>query len=128
MVEAAVAPASPDLEYIRSRWREVIEGLRGAGSRGNLDALLRSACEPVAVEGNTLVLGFYYQFHKEKIEDPKYTHLVETKISQVLGTPYKISCVLTPKGKKAPNQSAVKGHLVRAAQEMGARIINVEEL
>ena len=118
---------SPELDYVRSRWRDVIEALRGTGSRGNLDALLRSACEPVGLEGDTIVLGFYYQFHKEKIEDPKYAHLVENKINQVLGTPYKVSCILTPKEKKASNQSAVKGHLVRAAQEMGARIINVEE-
>ncbi|MCH8963269.1 MAG: hypothetical protein IH820_18635, partial [Bacteroidetes bacterium] len=54
-------------------------------SKGSLDALLRNACEPIAIEGETLVVGFYYPFHKSKIEDPKYRHLVEKKVSEVFG-------------------------------------------
>ncbi|MBE0415552.1 MAG: DNA polymerase III subunit gamma/tau [Dehalococcoidia bacterium] len=108
-------------EEIRSRWGEVVNATRGLGSKGNLDALLRSACEPVALEGDTLVLGFYYDFHKEKIEDPKYRNMVERKVSEVFGQPYKIRCVLTERKKKAP------GHLVEAALQMGARIVDEEE-
>jgi hypothetical protein len=110
---------SPEIEHLRNRWREVVTSLRGMGSRGNLDAFLRSACEPVALEGDTIILGFYYDFHKEKIEDPKYRHMVEQKVSEVFGTPYKISCRLI--GPKS------KGHLVEAALQMGAKIIDREE-
>jgi len=120
--EVALPPESyTEIEYFRSRWREVINATRGMGSKGNLDALLRSACEPVAVEGDTLILGFYYQFHKEKIEDPKYRHMVEAKVNQVFGKPYKIRCVLTERKKKD------LGHLVEAALQMGARIVDDEE-
>ena len=73
----------------RGRWREVVGSLRGMGSQ--VDAFLRNACEPVALEGNTLVLGFYYEFHKDKIEDPKYRQIVEQKVSEIFGEPYKIS-------------------------------------
>jgi DNA polymerase-3 subunit gamma/tau len=112
---------SPEIEQFRSRWSEVVGSLRGMGSRGNLDAFLRSACEPVALEGNTLVLGFYYDFHKEKIEDPKYRHMVEQKVSEIFGEPYKISCRLISPKKKS------QGHLIDAALQMGAKIVDMEE-
>jgi DNA polymerase-3 subunit gamma/tau len=115
-------PSNPDFEYIQAHWGDFVHTLRGAGSSGNLDAFLRSACEPIAVEDDTLVLGFYYSFHKEKIENPKYRHLVEKKLEEEFGTPGKIRCVLKPKDKKR----AEEGHLVKAALEMGGRITSVE--
>ena len=121
--EEAEAPCEPGVEYIRNQWGDFVETLRGMGSSGNLDAFLRSACEPVAVEDDTLVLAFYYSFHKEKIEDPKYRHLIEKKLGEKFTSPSKVRCVLRPKAK----QRAVEGHLVRAALEMGGRITSVEE-
>jgi len=109
-----------DIEYFRNRWKDVVSATKGMGSKGNLDALLRSACEPVALEGETLVLGFYYEFHKEKIEDPKYRHMVEKKVSEVFGKNYKIRCMLTER------KAASRGHLVEAALQMGAKIIEEE--
>jgi len=103
------------------RWKEFIESLRGEGSSGNLDAFLRSACEPLALEGDTLTLGFYYSFHKEKIEDPKYRHLVERKLKEVFGQPYKVKCVLVDHKKKKA-QSKEQSPLIQAAEEMGAEI------
>ena len=99
----------------------MVSATKGMGSKGNLDALLRSACEPVALEGETLVLGFYYEFHKEKIEDPKYRHMVEAKVSEVFGQSYKIRCVLTER------KARTRGHLVEAALQMGAKIIDEED-
>ncbi len=121
------APAQPhyppEVEYFRANWERAVDALRGTGSKGNLDAFLRNACEPVALENDTIVLGFYYSFHKEKIEDPKYRHLVENKLSEVFGAPYRIRCILIGREKRSLSQ----GHLVKAAMEMGARIINTEE-
>ncbi|MBA7599517.1 Holliday junction ATP-dependent DNA helicase RuvB [subsurface metagenome] len=127
--EAPVAPEagkvepvekpSPEIEHLRTRWRDVVDAVKGMGSKGNLDAYLRSACEPVALEGDTLILGFYYAFHKERIEDPKYRHMVEEKVSEVFGAPYKIRCRLI--GPKS------KGHLIEAALQMGAKIVDREE-
>ena len=119
----ATAPnkeAPADIDYFRSRWKGFIESLRGEGSTGNLDAFLRSACDPVAVEDDTLVLGFYYSFHKEKIEDPKYKYLVERKLKEVFGRAYKVRCVLIDRTKK--NEAKREDPLIRAALEMGAKI------
>ncbi len=115
-----------DIEHLSSRWKEFIQSLRGEGSSGNLDAFLRSACEPVALEGDTLVLGFYYPFHKEKIEDSKYRHLVERKLNEVFGQPYKIRCILVEHKRGVPSQTKTQNPLVKAALEMGAKITDQE--
>ncbi|MBI4294876.1 MAG: DNA polymerase III subunit gamma/tau [Chloroflexi bacterium] len=109
------------IEFFRKNWGQFVQALRGEGSGGNLDAFLRSACEPVALEKDTLVLGFYHSFHKEKIENPKYLHLVEKKLNQVFGGPYRVKCVLTEQKKKTSE------HLIKAALEMGARIVDRED-
>ena len=114
-----------DIETIRSRWPELVNALRGVGSKGSLDALLRNACEPVSLEGETLVVGFYYPFHKSKIEDPKYRHLVEKKLNEVFKSSYRIRCDLVKKSEGPPSLSE-HGPLVKAALDMGARIIDEE--
>ncbi len=113
-----------DLEDIRRRWKEVVDATKGMGSRGNLDALLRSACEPVEVTGDTLVLGFYWDFHKEKIEDPKYRTMVEAKVAEIFGKPYKIRCRMTQ--NKPQPKPKTKGHMVDKALQMGATLIEEE--
>jgi DNA polymerase-3 subunit gamma/tau len=111
-----------DIDYLRSHWKEFIKSLRGEGSSGNLDAFLRSACDPVALEDDTLVLGFRYPFHKEKIEDAKYRHLVEKKLKEVFGRPYKIRCILVDSKKEGPSRARTQNPVIKAALEMGAKI------
>jgi hypothetical protein len=126
-VTESVAPGSPlSIEQIRQRWDEFINACKGVGSSGNLDALLRRACEAVALEGDTLVLGFYWDYHMAKIEDRKYRHLVEKKLQDVFGIPYHVRCILTPKGREAKSQQRARNPLVNAALSMGARIIEEE--
>jgi len=136
-VEAEV-PASPEstevssegvpqnIDYLRSHWREFIKSLRGEGSSGNLDAFLRSACDPVDLDDDTLVLGFYYSFHKEKIEDAKYRYLLEKKLKEVFGRPYKIRCILIDYKREVLSQARTQNPLIKAALEMGARISDDE--
>jgi len=121
---AEPAAADMNLEDIRRRWKEVVDATKGMGSRGNLDALLRSACEPVEVTGDTLVLGFYWDFHKEKIEDPKYRTMVEAKVAEIFGKPYKIRCRMTQ--SKPQHKPKEKGHMVDKALQMGATLIEEE--
>jgi DNA polymerase-3 subunit gamma/tau len=111
-----------NIDYVRSRWREFIKSLRGEGSSGNLDAFLRSACDPIDLEDDTLVLGFRYPFHKEKIEDGKYRHLVEKKLKEVFDRPYKIRCVLVDSKREVASQAKTQNPVIKAALEMGARI------
>jgi DNA polymerase-3 subunit gamma/tau len=114
-----IAP-SPEMDDIRDRWKDFVNAMRGEGSKGNLDAFLRSSCEPLSIEDNTLTLGFYHKFHKEYIEDPKYRHLVERKLREVFGRSYQVRCVLTAAKTKDKTESP----LVKAAKESyGATVV-----
>jgi DNA polymerase-3 subunit gamma/tau len=124
-IETVKAPditSSPEMDDIRDRWKDFVNAMRGEGSKGNLDAFLRSSCEPLSIEDNTLTLGFYHKFHKEYIEDPKYKHLVEKKLREVFGRSYQVRCVLT--SGKAKSKMETESPLVKAAKESyGATIV-----
>jgi hypothetical protein len=126
-VPVSSPPSSPDFEHIRSHWGDFVNACRGEGSRGNLDALLRKSCKPLALEDDTIVLGFYWEFQKSKIEDPKYRHLVERKLNEVFQIPYKIRCVLLEGEKKAKPETVSDSPLVQAALEMGAKLSDEEQ-
>jgi DNA polymerase-3 subunit gamma/tau len=125
--EVAGPELSPEIERIRGRWKDFVKACRGEGSSGNLDALLRGFCRPVALEGDTLVLGFSAEFHKSKIEDPKYRHLVEKKLGEIFHAPYRVRCVLLDREQMAKPETAGDNRLLRAALEMGARIVSEEQ-
>jgi len=126
LAETSSKEFSQNIDYLRSRWKDFIQSLKGEGSSGNLDAFLRSACEPVALEADALTLGFYYPFHKEKIEDPKYRHLVEKKIKEVFGQPYSIQCILLDHKRTVLSQDKAQNPLIKAALDMGAKIVGEE--
>jgi DNA polymerase-3 subunit gamma/tau len=117
---------SERLVYLNQHWAEVIAASKGQG-KGSIDAFLRSSCHPVTIEGDTVVLGFYHSFHKEKVEEVENKRVVESVLSQVLGSPHRLRCILTERKQKRVAQPQPDIPLVRAAQEMGAKIIEVEE-
>ncbi len=122
--EEPIPEGPEDLRRVRASWKEYVDSLRGLGSTGNLDAFLRSACEPVSLEDGVLVLRFSHEFHKRKVEDPKYRSVVEERLHQFYGCPYKVKCVLdTPTGgRPASSPSGIQEEsLVDAALRMGAR-------
>jgi hypothetical protein len=127
-LDAAAAEGRPHtIEHIRQHWGQFINACRGVGSSGNLDALLRSSCEAVALEGETLTLAFYAGFHKDKIENPKYRHLVEKKLQDVFGVPYQVHCILAPKKNAEVKEQPPAYHpVVSEAMKMGGQIIEEE--
>lgn len=117
-----------ELGRVRASWKEYVDSLRGLGSTGNLDAFLRSACEPVSLEDDVLVLRFAYEFHKSKVEDPKYRHVVEERLQEFFGRPFRVSCVLDDSAdasaaapQSLPAPAARPERLVDAALRLGAR-------
>jgi DNA polymerase-3 subunit gamma/tau len=124
-----------EIAIIRNEWRHFINALRGEGSTGNLDAFMRSACEALSIENNVITIGFYHQFHRDYINDPKYKFLVEKKLREVFDKPYKINCIIIERKKeaKAPvrEEPDTQGSLAEIALKRGAKIIgqkpNTEE-
>lgn len=115
-----------ELEDIQRRWTEFINSLRGMGSQGTLDALLRHSCSPEGLEKDVITLGFKSSFHKQKVEDPKYGFLIEKGLLAFFGKPYKITCVLKPQDKPAAKASGQGDPLKAALESMGAVKIKQE--
>ncbi len=124
---SSIPPPPHSLEQIREHWGDFVKACKGMGSSGNLDALLRSSCEVVDVSGDVLTLDFRYEFHKNKIEDPKYRHQVEVKLQEVFNVPYQVRCTQSKKEDNRP-QPPKKGHhpVIDAAVRLGARIMEEE--
>jgi DNA polymerase-3 subunit gamma/tau len=109
------------------RWGDILEAL-GTKNR-SVQALLRSA-RPLGADADGLVLGFAYEFHRGRIEDPKNRAVVEDIIERVLGARVRIRCVLASKESVAsadPLQAVANDPLVRAAVQLGARVRSVTE-
>ncbi len=102
------------LENVRLNWARILAEIRPHNR--SAEALLRSG-RAEEVEGNVVILGFPYAFHKERLEEPKCQALVEQVFSQVLGSPCRIRCILASKSNsetthqlpKAPRSEPAKG-------------------
>ena len=109
------------IDDLQSRWKAIVDQFKGIGAGGNIDAFLRSVSVPIAINDQSIVIGFYHDFHKQKIEDPRYKPLVEKKLSEILGKHYSLEC------EKIDREKSV-GHLVKAAIDMGAEAVDEQSM
>ncbi len=110
-----------------SRWNEILEAC-GVKNR-SVQALVRVA-RPVGSEDNTLILGFPYEFHRDRIDELKNRAVVEDVIRQALGMTVRVRCTLANKETATstdPLQAAMDDPIVRHAISLGARIRGVSE-
>ncbi len=84
-------PLAVGVEALRSRWSELLNLLRPRNLA--LEALMRS-CKPVAIEGDVVVLGFDYDFHRGKVEEEHNRQDVEDALSHLVGQRCRVRCVL----------------------------------
>ena len=130
-------------ETLRSRWPEFLNALRPRNL--SLEALMRS-CEPVAVEGDVVLLGFAHNFHRSKVEEERNKRLVEDVLSSLVGRQCQVRCILADQehaaasqsrpsseaasGKTAPSkeQMIAEDPVVRTAvEDLGAQIVRRSE-
>ncbi len=138
-------PAKPDpvtdltLAQVNDVWPALFAGLRELlGARRW--ALFREAT-PVAVEGDTLVLGVKHDFHLESLQsDPAISNIVSTKVGDLLGGAVKVAFrrsadePATPAAASSEDRSPEKDSLLEAptdvtdpvrlvADELGAEVV-----
>ncbi|MDH5695672.1 MAG: DNA polymerase III subunit gamma/tau [Dehalococcoidia bacterium] len=107
-----------EIERLRLNWKQVVEQAPEDAKRTPAIAILRSAgVKPVAIEDDTVVLAFRYNFHKEKMEQTENQQVAEEIISSFLGRPCHVRCTHEPEDN----------HLVREVKKMGAQVTSVEE-
>jgi DNA polymerase-3 subunit gamma/tau len=78
-------------EVLRSRWPDFLNALRPRNLP--LEALMRS-CEPLAIEGDVVVLGFTHDFHRSRVEEEQNRQDIEDVLAELIGRRYRVRCVL----------------------------------
>ncbi len=129
---AELAAGAPSLEQILEVWPNVVEGIRPLDPA--VQALLHSSsCQPVAVDGRVIVLGFRYAFHKGKVEEVRNRRMIEQVLSKVLQGSYGIRCVLDEsasnnrrRGVKNRQRVQQDPRVRAAANIFNARIVDVD--
>ncbi len=125
---------SIDVTTVRNNWEELLTAIRPHSRM--VEALLKD-CKPIAVEGDVLTLGFFYPFHRQRVEEPKCKSLVTAMLERVLGAKVRVQCVMIDKSaaaqevqKRRPKdkyQQATEDPVIQAVVEkFGARIAGIE--
>ncbi len=91
---------SPD--RLRQHWHEFLNLLRPKNL--SLEALMRSS-QPLGIEGDVIVLGFDYEFHRGKVEEDHNRQAVEDALSELVGQRCQVRCVL-----QQENEAVEEGH------------------
>ena len=124
-------PSEPQ-PRLESQWDAILRSLRRQkGRRFNLGALLRG-CEERAVSDGRVTLKFSHKSHMERMEeelsDPQTRKVLNDALAKALGEPYDIGVGVVEGATNGPRRSpAVRSHLVRAAQNLGAKVIDEKE-
>jgi hypothetical protein len=102
--------------------RPIFEKARAAGFQ--LGALLNSGCDVLEADDGSVTVGFRHGIHAAKASEQANAAGLSRVFSEILGRP------ITFHAREAPDvadwkqrETAARSSLVRAAQEMGARII-----
>ena len=126
VAKTVVSASKSDVE-IDEKWNELLRELRQVGNRFNIAALLRGSYERKIV-GNSLAFVFQHSSHAERlegeIEDPLVRNQIMDATLKILGTRYDIEVTHPESGSSNSGRPASqRSHLVRAAQSLGATII-----
>ena len=112
------------------QWPEILRALRNTGSRFKLGPVLRSA-RGVSLDGSRSVAPFTHESHFERfkgeMDNPGVKREVSAIINQAMGADYEIVGQLSTENNGPTRKQANQSHLVRAAQLMGARIVEQRE-
>ena len=105
---------------------DLLASVRQASREGDrqLSALLNGSCEVVSAEGDTVVLGFYHTFHLERVETGAYQEPLDELFSTALGRKVEVKYEHAPRDRGSETPEPKGGHLVKAAQELGARTVS----
>ena len=125
--EPAAAPAGapqggepPLLAEVRAHWPEIYRRARELDYRAG--ALLNSGCGIIQASEDEIVFGFRHAMHLDRMQGDGGENLraLQQALDEVLGAGRTVRCVLDP------NVDVLRprgGHLVRAAEELGGRVL-----
>ena len=71
-----------DLSEVQEKWEAVLQRVKPQNH--SVEALLRST-RPTAVQGRSIVIEVFYEFHKGRLETEKCRVIVENSLRDILG-------------------------------------------
>jgi DNA polymerase-3 subunit gamma/tau len=117
--ESADAPPpaiNGTLEQLQQQWMKMIKEAPNGMSKTPAAALLRSA-RPISIEGDIITVSFKFPILKDNLEKIENQKTADKIVSGFLGRACKIRCIYEHENN----------HLVKAALNMGAQVIDTEE-
>jgi DNA polymerase-3 subunit gamma/tau len=104
------------LEQLQQQWMKMIKDAPSGMSKTPAAALLRSA-RPMSIEGDIITVSFKFPILKDNLEKIENQKTADKIVSGFLGRACKIRCIYEHENN----------HLVKAALNMGAQVIDTEE-
>ncbi len=86
-------------------WAQLLSSVRPKNT--STEALLR-ASKPLAYDGEVLEIGVFYNFHKERLEMPTHSKILEDTLHEILGNSVRVICTLTEGPEKAVEKTLNK--------------------
>lgn len=132
MEPSSVTSAEITLTWLEENWGRLLEAIRPRNRA--VEALLKS-CEPVSVQGDCVTLGFYYSFHKEKVNADNNRKVVEGALAELAGRVLQVKCALSEgdrQQKEEENEANRREQLLsnpvvrEAIQHYGGKVIDVQ--
>ena len=116
---------------LESQWRQISRALRHVGQTFKLGALLNGSKEREVADG-VITIKFSHRSNAERmqkeLENPESSRAIKEVLAKAMGDPYEVEVSAVEDGKGAPGRGAAqRSHLVRAAQAMGARVVDEKE-
>ncbi len=124
-------PSEPQ-PRLESQWDSILKSLRRQKGRRFFLGPLLSTCEEREVSDGRVTLKFSHKSHMERMEqelsDPQTRKVIAGALAKALGDTYDISLGVVETAANGPRRSpAMRSHLVRAAQNLGAKVIDEKE-
>ena len=117
---------------LESQWDAILKSLRRQKGRRFFLGPLLSTCEEREVSDGRVTLKFSHKSHMERMEqelsDPQTKKVIANALAKALGDTYDISLGVVETAANGSRRSpATRSHLVRAAQNLGAKVIDEKE-
>ena len=131
-VSAAIQEHADPAVRLDSNWLTLVNSLRRSkGKRFWLGPLLKT-CESRDIGDGLITLTFSHQSHmermQEELDNPGSRKTLQDAFEKVMNGPYELRVAVVGGEGRAPAANASRtSPLVRAAQAMGARIVDVKE-
>src|SRR3990172_9923037 len=103
-------------------WREILIKTRSKST--STEALLR-ASKPLTFNGETLTLGVFYSFHKERLEEPFHKRILEDVLTGILDSDVRVICNLASPPERKKEIEAEKKEDINLTEPEDENIIKI---